>query len=138
MKWDIKYIEDENYVRIVYEGTFSVSEQEKAIEELLASEFWKPGMRILIDHRKFDFGNTNVSIMKEMSVFHQKNDARIGAGRIAVLMKSLSDFGRGRQFELLSEGKISAKLQIFLKEDEALGWLLAAADERAVGSTQEF
>ena len=124
MNWIIKYIEDQRFVTISYEGLFSVEEQLMAIEDLLSRKFWQPGLPILIDHRKLDFGSTNISMLQQPAIFHQKNDARIGRGRIAVLMKSLSDFGRGRQFELLTKGKISAKLEIFLEEEKALNWLL--------------
>jgi len=30
----------------------------------------------------------------------------------------------GVQFELLSQGKIAAKLEVFLEEEKALNWLL--------------
>jgi hypothetical protein len=124
MNWFIEHIEARQYIRIVYEGLFSVDEQSKAIEDLLSRAFWQPGMSILIDHRKLDFGTTNIPIMQQIGAFHQKNDARIGSGRIAVIMKSLSDFGRGRQFELITKGKVSAKFEIFLEEEKALDWLL--------------
>lgn len=124
MNWSIEYNENPNYVRINYEGLFSVDEQTTAIEDLLSRKFWKPGTPILIDHRKFDFGETSIPLIRQTADFHQKNDDRIGAGRIAVIMKSLSDFGRGRQFELISKGKISARFEIFLEEEKALEWLL--------------
>lgn len=124
MNWFIEYNENQNYVRIAYEGLFSVDEQTAAIEDLLSRKFWKPGLPILIDHRKFDFGDTDIPVMRRTAAFHQNHDARIGAAKIAVIMKSLSDFGRGRQFELITKGKISAKLEIFLEEEKALEWLL--------------
>ncbi|HEY0050067.1 MAG TPA: hypothetical protein VGB68_12310 [Pyrinomonadaceae bacterium] len=124
MNWDIEYIENRHYIRVKYEGLFSVTEQTAAIEDLLSRQFWQPGLPILIDHRKLDFGNTNIPIIQQVGSFHQKNDARIGQGRIAVIMKSLSDFGRGRQFELITKGKISARVEIFLEEEKAINWLL--------------
>jgi hypothetical protein len=116
MNWIIEYVEGQRYVSVVCEGLFSAGQQIAAIEHLLSRKFWHPGMPILFDHRKLDFGNTNISIFRQISMFHQKNDARIGAGRIALPMKSLSDFGRGRQFELLCKGKISAKLEYSLRK----------------------
>lgn len=38
-------------------------------------------------------------------------------------MRSPSDYGRGRQFELMMEDRISASLCIFLDEAEARDWL---------------
>ena len=123
MNWTIEYIEDRQFVRINYSGLFSVQEQIKAIEDLLSRSFWRPGMPIFIDHRKLDFGNTNISVLREPGIFHQKNDTLIGNSPIAVLMKSLSDFGRGRQFELLTQGKVSATIKVFLDEEKAIDWL---------------
>lgn len=124
MNWTIEYIELRQYVRISYEGFFSVGEQVAAIEDLISRQFWQPGMSVLADYRKLDFGKTDISTMQQLSVSHQNKDRSIGTTRFALLMKSVSDFGRGRQYELLSKEKISAKLEVFLDEDEALGWLL--------------
>ncbi len=104
--------------------TSTRQDQHAAIEDFLSRKFWRSGMSILIDHRKLDFGRTNISMLQQISLFHQKNDARIGNGRIAILVKSLADFGRGRQFELLTWEKISAKLEVFLEEEKAFDWLL--------------
>lgn len=60
MNWDIEYIENRHYIRVKYEGLFSVTEQTAAIEDLLSRQFWQPGLPILIDHRNLDFGNTNI------------------------------------------------------------------------------
>ncbi len=38
-------------------------------------------------------------------------------------MKSLTDFARGRQFELLTEHDMEAEISVFLDEDKALEWL---------------
>jgi len=124
MIWLIEYIEDRRYVRITYQDLFSIAEHFAAITELLSLDFWQPGTPILIDHRKLDFGGTNIDIIKQASEFHQMNNDRLGASRIALLMKSMADFGRGRQFELLTKGKISTLIEVFLEEEKALDWLL--------------
>ncbi len=82
-------------------------------------------MNVLFDHRNLNFGLTDISVFKRASSNHEQNDERIGDGKAAILMKSLSDFGRGRQFELVSEGKVSAKLRIFRDEQEAVNWLVS-------------
>ncbi|MEP6903311.1 MAG: hypothetical protein ABJA66_16405 [Actinomycetota bacterium] len=95
------------------------------IEDIVSRNFWKKGLDVLFDHRKLDFGFTDVDFMKQASRNHEKNDERIGDGKAAILMKSLADYGRGRQFELLASDNINAKLCIFLDEKAAVDWLAA-------------
>jgi hypothetical protein len=124
MNWTIENIQDEHFVRVVTEGDFSAADHKRMTENILSQKFWKPGTNVLFDHRNLNFGVTSVALMKEIASTHIKNDARIGSGKAAILMKSLPDFVRGRQFEIITEGKILANLQIFQDEKKALAWLL--------------
>jgi hypothetical protein len=49
---------------------------------------------------------------------------RIGYGKAAIPLRTLADYGRGRQFELLTDCRVGAQLQVFRDEAEALHWLL--------------
>ncbi len=40
-------------------------------------------------------------------------------------MNSLSDYARGRQFELLTDDKVSTDIEIFMDEEKALSWLIS-------------
>lgn len=124
MNWTIENIEDKHFVRVVTGGEFNAADHRRMTEDILSQKFWKPGLNVLFDHRNLNFGVTSVPLMKEIGNTHIDNDARIGSGKAAVLMKSVPDFARGRQFEIITEGKISAALQIFLDEKKALAWLL--------------
>lgn len=123
MNWTIENIEDKHFVKVVTTGDFTAADHRRMTEDILSQKFWKPGMNVLFDHRNLNFGVTSVPLMKEIGNTHIENDARIGSGKAAILMKSVPDFARGRQFEIITEGKILAKLQIFLDEKKALAWL---------------
>lgn len=123
MNWKVENIENPHYVRVITQGDFTVGDQLKMIEDIVSRDFWRPGTDVLFDHRKLDFGVTDINLIREASGNHIKNDDKIGDGKAAILMKSLPDFARGRQFELLTEAKVSAKMRIFKDEDEALSWL---------------
>ncbi|MET0752843.1 MAG: hypothetical protein ABWZ66_05700 [Pyrinomonadaceae bacterium] len=125
MNWTVENIENQPYIKVVTGGDFSIDEQLKMIEDITSRDFWRPGTDVLFDHRKLDFGVTDINLIRKASDNHIRNDAKIGNGKAAILMKSLPDFARGRQFELLTESKVSAKLRIFKDEDEAIKWLLA-------------
>lgn len=123
MKWTFEYIENKEYIKIVSEGIFSGEEAIRQIEELLVHPNWRKGMPILVDNRKVDYGVSGTNAMKKASEFHIENDERIGSGKAALLMKSVTDFGLGRQYELLTDEEISANVHIFLDEKQALRWL---------------
>lgn len=123
MNWKIHKIRGQSYIKVITEGIFSSADHLKMIEDIVSRDFWQPGTNVLFDHRNLEFGETEVSIFREASSNHEKNDERIGDGKAAILMKSLADFGRGRQFELIANDKISAKIHIFLREKEAIKWL---------------
>jgi hypothetical protein len=58
---------------------------------------------------------------------HAAHESRIQNARSAILMKSTSDYGLGRQFQSLADGHVSAELGIFADEESAKEWLCAPA-----------
>lgn len=125
MRWSIEHVKAGNFVRIVLEGNFNLADQRRMIDDIVSRDFWTPGMSALFDNRKLEYGATTVQLMKEAGANHLEYDARIGDGKAALLMKSTPDFMRGRQYEIITQGKVSAKVGIFQEETEALEWLLA-------------
>ncbi len=123
MNWTIEYKKEQNFVKIVTEGGFTVGDHLAMIKDIISQKFWKPGMNTFFDHRKLEFSETTVELMKTVSENHKKYEAQIGGGKAAILMKSLEDYLRGRQFELLTSSHASAKMNIFMDEAEAIKWL---------------
>lgn len=123
MNWTVEKLETEPFVRVAPEGVFDPNEHLRMLEDLLTRRFWKPGTPVLFDFRNLDFVGTDIEDVREASDNRRKNEARIGGGKSAFLMKSLTDFARGRQFQLLTEDKVSAELRIFMEEEQALRWL---------------
>ena len=123
MNWIAEYIKDKEFVTVVTSGNFSLEDHARMIEDIVSRKFWKPGTDVLFDNRGLEFGQTDIEAMRRASTNHKENDDLIGDGKAAILMKSLTDFGRGRQFELLASGKVSAKLKIFTDETAALTWI---------------
>lgn len=125
MDWSAEYIKDGNYVRIVNAGDFCVEDQLRMMNEVINSDFWKPGMNVLYDCRECNFDANSLELIKKVSVNRQKLDAQVGGGKSALLMKSITDHARGRQYQLLTEPNVTATYQVFTDEDAALRWLLA-------------
>jgi hypothetical protein len=123
MNWIVETKKSRKYIRVVTEGVFNLEDHLEMIKDITSREFWRPGTDVLFDHRNLNFGKSDFDLMRGASENHSENDEKIGDGKAAILMKSLSDFARGRQFELLSESKVSAKLHIFTDESQAIEWL---------------
>ncbi|HYW14161.1 MAG TPA: hypothetical protein VE871_19505 [Longimicrobium sp.] len=124
MEWTVEHRAAQDYVVVATGGEFALHDHVRMIEDIVSRDFWRPGMAVLFDHRALDFGASGLATMRQASENHAANDARIGSGRAAVVMRTPADYGRGRQFEMLSDGRVEATVQIFLDETEALRWLL--------------
>ena len=123
MKWTVERDEERKFLKIVTEGLFTVEDHRQMIIEITSSQIWKPGMNVLFDNRHLDFSGTDIAVIREAANNHIRLDASVGGGRIAVLMKTTTDFARGRQYEILTDNKISARIFIFTDETKALEWL---------------
>jgi hypothetical protein len=126
MDWKTEYTKDVSFATVRTVGEFSIDDHARMIEDIVSSDFWKPGLDVLFDHRNLEFGFTTAAFWKKASENHERNDDRIGDGKAAILMKSVVDFGRGRQFEMITSDKVSAKLRVFMDEESAVSWLLEA------------
>lgn len=124
MNWTVEKLETEPFVRVRVVGAFDPDEHSKMLDDLLSSALWQLGRCVLFDFRATDFVGTNLEIVRRASINRQREDARFGCGKSAFLMKSLTDFARGRQFQMLTEDKVCATLRIFIEEDQALDWLV--------------
>jgi hypothetical protein len=125
MEWTVEHRTAQDYVVVTTHGSFSADDHLRMTQDIVERDWWRPGLAVLFDHRELDFGASGLATMRRAGDNHTANDARIGDGKAAVLMKTVADYGRGRQFELLTEGQVGARMRIFLDEEEALAWLLA-------------
>ncbi len=123
MNWTITFYEDE-YVRINTSGQYNPAKQRQMVQDILAHPQWQPGMSALFDHRQLDFTGVTFETMFQSGANHKKNDNKIGQSRTALLLSQGLAFGSGRQFLAMIEGNVSATLQLFTDEVEALKWLL--------------
>jgi hypothetical protein len=124
MEWTVDFGRAENYVVVTTRGVFSPGGHRRMTEDIISRGEWRPGMAVLFDHRHLDFGDTGLEEMQRAGENHRVHDDRIGSGKAAVLMNTPVKYVRGRQFQLLTEGRVGARLQIFLNEAEAIRWLL--------------
>ena len=127
MRWTVELPGGDGYAVVTTSGVFDVSDHVRMIQDIVTRPGWRPGTDVLFDHRALDFGEADLRAMYQAGDNHLRNDEHIGDGRAAILVRSLNDYTRGRQFELLTEGRVSATMSVFLDEAEARDWLAAAA-----------
>ncbi|HEU4561120.1 MAG TPA: hypothetical protein VFS20_24930 [Longimicrobium sp.] len=123
MHWTVEFPAGDDYAIVTTSGTFNAADHLRMIEDIVSRPGWRPGTNVLFDHRNFSFSDADLRAMYEAGTNHLRNDERIGDGKAAILMRSLSDYGRGRQFELLTADRVSARMRIFLDQHEAVEWL---------------
>jgi hypothetical protein len=116
---------DRRFVKIVESGVYNVEDHIRMLEDLVSRDFWTPGTNILLDELALDYRGTTLEQLREAAARRVRMDALIGGGKVAALMKSIPDFVRARQYELITDGKISARIRVFRDEAEAIKWLLA-------------
>jgi hypothetical protein len=124
MEWVIEYIEAQNYLKVTGSGLFSINQHFQVFDDIIKQEYWKPGMPLLFDNRRMDFTGIDFKVVSQASSNYERMSDRIGCTKGAMLMKSISDFGIGRQFEIISNNKGPGEIRVFLDEKEALLWLL--------------
>lgn len=125
MSWKIEYVKERDFVWVVASGIYNIDDHIRMLKDLAARDFWTPGMNVLIDDSRLDFERINLEELREAALKRIELDAVIGDGKVAVLVKGIINFVRVRQYELITNGKIAAKISIFQDEEKALSWLLA-------------
>ena len=122
MEWTVEDRTD--HLVVTTRGAFNVAEHRRMVEDIVTRDFWRPGTAVLFDHRELSVGDSGYAQMMEARENHLEHNDRIGDGKAAIVMGTRADFGRGRQFELLADGRVDARLHVFLDPEEALAWLL--------------
>ena len=125
MRWTIVYVKDHHFAKVVAKGIYNIDDHMRMLEDVVTRDFWKLGKNLLIDASELDLSDTGLEQLRAAGLKRTGFDALIGGGKTAVWVNSLISFGRARQFQLITSGKVSAKIDIFQDEDKAVRWLLA-------------
>jgi hypothetical protein len=126
MRWQVENSED--YVTVRTEGQFNVDDHRAMVRDVVSQPFWAPGRAAFFDHRALDFDGVGYDVMKSAVENHEAADDEIGAGRAAILMNSLANYGLGRIFDGVSSSRIQALVRIFTNEAEAREWLTSEVE----------
>jgi hypothetical protein len=104
-------------------GEANVAEMVANMEKTLTGPLFRPGMRMLIDHRALDWGTlSSDDIAMRVERIITWGD-RIGRSKIAVVMGKTVDFGLARMQQAHVEGRVPFELAVFRSLDDARVWL---------------
>lgn len=129
VEWDVVFDASRGAAVVTTRGAFSDADNARMVTDIVSRPEWQPGHPILFDHRQLDFSAAGYQQMLTAGGTHRAYDQRIGNARSAILMKSLADFGVGRQFQHIVEG-VSAEVAVFIDEKAAWKWLMPGPSAR--------
>ncbi len=91
--------------------------------DLLQYSQWLPDNNVIFDHTDLDFSNATVDDLRKIRSFHKKNEAKIGSGKSAIIVKP----GLSEQWhKLWSQGKklkTANQAQVFENYADAFNWI---------------
>ena len=134
MEWTVEFDGRRGAAVVTTRGVFTDADHARMVADIVGRAEWSPGHPVLFDHRALDFGAAEYRHMRAARDNHLAHEQEIGAARSAILMRSVADYGRGRQFQLLVEGLASADLAVFTDEEAAWQWLAAQPAATSSGS----
>jgi hypothetical protein len=123
MEWTVSFDEHRCAALVKTRGVFNTTDHERMVADIVGRDGWRPGHRILFDHRELSFAGASFSDVVTARDNHERHEKEIGDARSAILMKSAADYGLGRQFQMLADGRVSAELQVFTDLSSANEWL---------------
>lgn len=126
MTYTITYNSSEKTFEIETQGDFDVAVFKSLAAELLHHQQWQPGSNCIFDYRKTDFMQVDLKEFQAVSNLHQVNNALVGSGKSAFVMKSRSNFGMGRMYESITSPHVDTEFKIFTDIADARAWIKSA------------
>jgi hypothetical protein len=125
MKWTIQRDQTDDFFRVICSRKFSDNDCRRMLDALGFAEDWQRDADILIDYRETDFTGIQVADLQIILNYHKELAPVLGNGKLALLMGSVRDVDLARQYELLNETVVHAKIKVFSDEQTAIDWFLS-------------
>jgi hypothetical protein len=124
MKWTIDSGSMPYYVRVETSGKASPESFAAMWDEILESDFWRPGLTVLMDNRKLKPLKDADAFTNAGIEYFAKNAARIGHACISTISSQPENFKYARQFQhgIRLHGSDVA-LQVWGSDTQAVEWL---------------
>jgi hypothetical protein len=123
MKHTLHVSEDGLLFTIVTEGDGDVAGIIAFLKDIISHPQWKPGKRILLDHRRLNIEEITLSGVEDVSFYFISISDQLGDGKIALVMNRDIDFGIARAWESVTNLDVDIKIHVFRELEEARDWL---------------
>lgn len=123
MKYDISSDHNRSIFMITLTGKFDINDLEECYQTFLDHPEWQPGTDILWDTRKCMSDHLTAVDIQLIGKMTNKYKERRGPGLAAWVVDREVDFGLGRMFEMINEGKTVYDFKVFRKFSEAEEWI---------------
>lgn len=129
----------EHLIEVGTYNTFTVTTQGRGsvegivafLDDIVAHAQWRPGLNVLLDHRRLDIDAITVEDIDRISAHFQKIGPQLGDGRIALVMGRDIDFGIARAWELVTRKYVDMAIGVFRSIEEARTWLDQSKEHEA-------
>jgi len=102
-------------------GRMDISEYESAMHAFQEHPGVVPGMATVYDLREAQMGHLNADDFRTMSVYNEKNAARRGPARIAIVVPDAVHYGLARMYQVLGATP-NLDTQVFTDHEKAVQW----------------
>ena len=129
MNWNISLDRVSGIVIANQDGKYSPEEQDRFLRGIVAVEFWRSGLPLLIDYRYLDVSTIEHRDIEDSAKTLSELGESLGESRIALLCRKDVQYGLGRQLQIYCDGRIDAEIRVFREKSEALNWLSSPTSE---------
>ncbi len=117
--WDCD-VED---LRLTTAGAPTVAELNAMSDAALADPRFRPGLKILIDHRASNLSGLTHDEVRARAEWFVSRARQLGAARIAYVAVKPVNYGIERMIEVLASDGRGYEIAVFYDEEEARTWL---------------
>ena len=116
-------INENGFFTVKTEGDGDVGGIIAFLKDIVSHPQWKPGNKILLDHRALSIDAITRSGIEHVSAFFKTIGDKLGNGKIALVMNRDIDFGIARAWENITEYDVDIKIYVFRELEKATSWL---------------
>ena len=125
MEYEILVDSGKPYFQINLSGRFDIDDLENCYQHFIAHPAWKKGKDILWDTRECFSDHLTQSDMQFIGKMTNKYQDKRGPGLAAWVVSREVDFGLGRMFEMINEGRVIFNFKVFRTFADAEKWILS-------------
>jgi hypothetical protein len=123
MNYQISYMDSTKLLVVKTRGKMNADDFIEMAKDLLQHPQCLPDGNVIFDHIALEFNDVSVGDLQKIRTFHMSNEARIGSGKSAIVVK----VGLSEEWnKLWSQGekiKTGNRVQVFESYNEAINWI---------------